>query len=78
MLGISVDDTPDDVKPYAAQLKMNYPVLIGLNRTDVEKAYGPFLGIPQTFVVARDGSICRKHAGIASKARFESEIKALL
>jgi thiol-disulfide isomerase/thioredoxin len=78
VLGISVDDTAEDVKPYAEQLKMNYPVLIGLNRRDVETAYGPFLGIPQTFIIARDGTICRKHAGIASKARFESEIKALL
>lgn len=78
VLGVSVDDTPEDVKPYAEQLKMNYPVLIGLNRKDVETAYGPFLGIPQTFIVAKDGTICRKHAGIASKARFEAEIKALL
>lgn len=78
ILGVSVDDTPEDVQPYAAQLKMNYPVLIGLNRKDVETAYGPFLGIPQTFIVARDGTICRKHAGIASKAKFEAEIKALL
>ena len=78
VLGISVDDTPEDVKPYAEQLKMNYPVLIGLNRKDVETAYGPFLGIPQTFILARDGTICRKHAGIASRSRFEAEIKALL
>ncbi len=78
VLGISVDDTAEDVKPYAEQLKMNYPVLIGLNRKDVETSYGPFLGIPQTFIVAKDGTICRKHAGIASKARFDAEIKALL
>jgi len=78
VLGVSVDDTPEDVRPYAEQLKMNYPVLIGLNRKDVETAFGPFLGIPQTFIVARDGAICRKHAGIASRARFEAEIKALL
>ncbi len=78
VLGISVDDTPKDVKPYAAQYRMNYPVLIGLNRDDVDKAYGPFLGIPQTFIIARDGTICRKHAGIATKEKFEQEIKALL
>ena len=78
ILGVSVDDSPADVKPYAAQYKMNYPVLIGLNREDVDKAYGPFLGIPQTFIISRDGTICRKHAGIASKEKFEQEIKALL
>ena len=78
ILGVSVDDSPADVKPYAAQYKMNYPVLIGLNRDDVDKAYGPFLGIPQTFIISRDGTICRKHAGFASQEKFEQEIKALL
>lgn len=78
VLGISVDDTAEDMRPYAEQLKVNYPMLVGLNRKDVETSYGPFLGIPQTYIVARDGTICRKHAGIASKAKFETEIKALL
>ena len=78
ILGISVDDTPEDVKPYAKEYKMNYPVLIGLHREDVELAYGPFFGIPQSFVISRDGRICRKHAGIATKEQFEQEIRALL
>lgn len=78
ILGVSVDDSPEDVRPYADEYKMNYPVLIGLNREDVEKAYGPFLGIPQTFIIGRDGKICHKHAGIAPKEKFEQEIKALL
>ena len=78
VLGVSVDDSPKDVKPYAAEYKMNYPVLIGLNREDVDKAYGPFLGIPQTFIISRGGKICRRHAGIATRERFEQEIKALL
>jgi len=29
-------------------------------------------------VVARDGSICTKHLGPATKEQFESEIKGLL
>ena len=78
ILGISVDDTPEDVRPYAEEYEMNYPVLIGLYREDVEEAYGPFFGIPQSFVISRDGRICRKHAGMAPKEKFEQEIKALL
>ena len=75
---MSVDDSPEDMKPFAEKLKINYPLLVGLNREDVDKAYGPFLGIPQTFIISRDGKICRKHAGIAPKEKFEAEIKALL
>ena len=78
ILGVSVDDNAEDMKPFAEKLKINYPLLVGLNRTDVEEAYGPFLGIPQTFVISRDGKICYKHAGIAPKQKFEAEIKSLL
>ena len=78
VFGISIDDTPDMLKPYAEEFKMNYPVLVGLHRDDVEKAYGPFFGIPQSFMISRDGKVCSRHAGIRSKDRFEQEIKALL
>ena len=77
-LGVSVDDKVEDLKPYVAEYKMNYPVLLGLGRTDVEEAYGPLVGIPQTFVISREGMICKKHAGIAAKEKFEQEIKGLL
>ena len=78
ILGISVDDPVEKLKPYAAQYKINYPVLVGLGRDDVQEAYGPLYGIPASFIIGRDGMICRKHMGIAPKAQFEREIKALL
>ncbi len=77
-LGVSVDDTVDKLKPYVAQLKMNYPVLQGLGHDDVQDAYGPLWGIPVTVVISRDGRICAKHTGISSKDSFESEINSLL
>jgi len=78
VLGISVDDTVDKLKPYAAQYKINYPVLVGNGRDDVQDAYGPLWGIPVSFLIGRDGRICKTHTGIAPKAQFEREIKALL
>lgn len=78
VLGMSVDDTVDKLKPYAAQYKINYPILVGLGRDDVQDAYGPLYGIPASFIIGRDGRICKKHMGIAPKAQFEREIKALL
>jgi thiol-disulfide isomerase/thioredoxin len=78
ILGLSVDDPVDKLKPYAAQYKINYPVLVGLGRDDVQDAFGPLWGIPVSFVIGRDGKICKKHMGIAPKAQFEKEIKALL
>ena len=77
-IGISVDDKLDALKPYAAEYKMNYLVLQGLDHDDVQDAFGPLLGIPTTVVIGRDGTICRKHEGLTGRDTFEREIKELL
>lgn len=78
VLGISVDDTPEKMKPFAAEMKINYPLLVGLGREDVQEAYGPLWGIPVSVFVDREGKIHKRHSGIASKEQFEREIKAAL
>jgi thiol-disulfide isomerase/thioredoxin len=78
VLGVSVDDPIEKLKPYATEMKMNYPVLVGNGREDVQDAYGPLWGIPVSVFIDRDGKIAQKHSGIASKEQFEREIKALL
>jgi thiol-disulfide isomerase/thioredoxin len=78
VVGVSVDDTPDKLKPFASEFKMNYPVLVGLERDDLQDAYGPMWGIPTTYLIARDGRICRKNSGMVGKAQYESDIKGLL
>jgi thiol-disulfide isomerase/thioredoxin len=78
VLGFSVDDTPDKMKLYAAQYKINYPLLVGNGREDVQNAYGPLWGIPVSVIIDREGKIAKKHSGIASKEQFEREIKRLL
>ena len=78
VLGFSVDDTVEKMKPYAAQYKINYPLLVGNGREDVQEAFGPLFGIPVSVIIGRDGKIAKKHSGIATKAQFEREIKALL
>jgi thiol-disulfide isomerase/thioredoxin len=78
VLGVSVDDTAEKLQPYATEMQVNYPLLVGNGRQDFQDAYGPFWGIPVTVFVGRDGKIHRKHSGIASKEQFEHEIKSLL
>jgi thiol-disulfide isomerase/thioredoxin len=78
VLGVSVDDPAEKLKPYATEMKINYPLLVGNGRQDFQDAYGPFWGIPVTVFVSRDGLIHRKHSGIASKEQFEHEITSLL
>jgi thiol-disulfide isomerase/thioredoxin len=78
VLGFSVDDTVDKLKPFASELQMNYPVLVGLGRDDVQDAFGPIWGLPTSFLISRDGKICRKNTGIQGRAKYERDIKALL
>ena len=74
--GISIDDSPETLRPFAKEWKMQYPIL--LMQSDIEDAYGPFYGVPTSYLLARDGTICTKHIGPASKEAFEHEIRALL
>jgi thiol-disulfide isomerase/thioredoxin len=78
ILGVSIDDPAEKLKPYAAEFKMNYPVLVGNGHQDMQDAFGPLYGIPVSVIVGRDGRIAKKHSGIATKEQFEREIKALL
>ena len=78
VLGFSVDDPVEKLKPYATEFKINYPILVGLGREDVQEAFGPLWGIPVSVIIAPDGTIYKKHSGIASKEQFEREIKAAL
>jgi peroxiredoxin len=78
VVGVSVDDPPDKLKPFASEFKMNYPVLVGLDRDDLQDAYGPMWGIPTTYLIARDGRICRKNSGMIGKQKYEEDIKGLL
>lgn len=78
VIGVSVDDPPDKLKPFVDEFKMNYPVLVGLGRDDLQDAYGPMWGIPTTFLIDREGRICRKHSGLVGKEKYERDIKALL
>jgi thiol-disulfide isomerase/thioredoxin len=78
VLGFSVDDPAEKMKPYAEEYKVNYPLLVGNGREDVQNAFGGLLGIPVTVFIGRDGVIAKKHTGIATKEQFEREIRALL
>lgn len=78
IVGYSVDDTADKARAFATEYKINYPILLGEGREDVQDAYGPIWGIPASFLISKDGRVCKRHMGIAPKEVFEKEIKALL
>jgi len=78
VIGVLTEDTIAKAKPFAAEWKMSYTLLSGIDRDDVDDAYGPMFGLPVSILISRDGKICSKHVGLSSKDTFEKEIKALL
>ena len=76
VLGVSTDDTAEQLRAFAADRKVTYPLL--LITPQVEDAYGPLFGLPTSLIIARDGSVCKRHFGPMSKEQLEKEIKPLL
>ena len=71
-------DTPERLRPFAAEMKMNYLILQGLERDDLLDAFGPMIGLPVTVLISREGQICSRHVGLVAKDSLEEQIKALL
>lgn len=77
VVGISVDDPPEDIKQFVAQYKVNYPMLVGRERDDVAKAFDAAMVIPVSWLIKADGSVHSKVTGIHGKEWFEQQIQEL-
>ena len=53
-------------------------MLVGKDEEKLLDAYGPLFGYPTSVLVGRNGAVCGRHVGPATKEEFEQEIKALL
>jgi cytochrome c biogenesis protein CcmG/thiol:disulfide interchange protein DsbE len=77
VLGVAFDDDGWTlVKPYIAEHKINYRIMLGNDNLD--KAYGGIESLPTTFLIGRDGRIASQHKGLVSKSTYEQEIRRLL
>jgi cytochrome c biogenesis protein CcmG/thiol:disulfide interchange protein DsbE len=77
VLGVSMDDDGwEAVKPYIAEKKMNYRVVLG--NDSVARDYGGIDALPTTFVINQDGKIVSSHVGLVNKDDYLKEIQNLL
>jgi cytochrome c biogenesis protein CcmG/thiol:disulfide interchange protein DsbE len=77
VLGVAMDDEGwEAVKPFLADLGVNYRVVIGNDST--ADTYGGVDALPTTFLIDRSGKIAAVHVGLASKKDFEDGIQELL
>jgi len=74
-IGVSMDDGWNVVKPYLAEHKINYPIVVADD--EMGKLY-KVEQMPVTLLIDRDGRVADWHVGMVDKAVFESEIRTLL
>ena len=80
--GISVVGVPVDgegwakVRPFAAKLNVNYPMVIG--GEELIQQYGGLDSLPTTLIIDRRGGVAVTHIGLVSKQTYESDIERIL
>jgi thiol-disulfide isomerase/thioredoxin len=78
IIGVSMDDeaTPSEVRDFARNAKMNYPIVMGSDKLSEE--YGGIPALPTTFVLDTSGRVVQKHMGLYPEEVYDGEIRALL
>lgn len=76
IIGVSMDDSVDPVRPFAQQFHINYSIVMG--NAKIGEEYGGVLGLPIAFLLDRNGRIVKKHIGATAPDVFEREISSLL
>jgi len=77
VVGVSMDDDGwKSVRPYLAEKKIDYTVVVGNDQ--VSKSYGAVDSLPRTFIIDGDGRIAFMHRGLVGKDTYEKEIRSLL
>jgi peroxiredoxin len=76
ILGVSLDDDGwKPVRPYLAEKKINYPVVIGSPALAKQYGVGP---MPMTYLIDRHGKVAATHIGMVDKNNTEKEIVQML
>jgi peroxiredoxin len=78
VLGISIDDTPSDIRKFANEYKVSYPMLVGADRDEVTQAFGLGDAIPMSVFITPRGRVLGRIEGLATQSWFERQIQSLL
>jgi len=78
IVGVSEDDdaTPDEVREFAHNEKINYPIVMGSG--GISREYGGVPALPTSFLVDTNGRVVQKHVGLYPTAVYDREVRALL
>lgn len=79
VIGVVVlDKFGEKVTSFVRDFGITYPILDGNDREDFEDAFGPFWGLPTSFVIDRHGRLQKKHQGQVTRQQLERDIRPLI
>ncbi len=76
VIAVSMDDAAPPVRAVVQKLHLDIPVVMGDDKLGT--LYGGVLGLPITFLIARDGVIVQRREGAADLPAMEAQIRQLL
>ncbi len=78
IIGISTDDKPEDIRAFAAEHQVTYPMLVGLGREAFLERLGYTGVLPFSVLVDKTGTIVGQITGLETTPAWESRIEDLL
>ena len=81
VIGVAMDDSsPAEIAKFAKEMNVNYPILTGSDseQDSIGSAYGGIQGLPETFLIDRNGKVTDKILGLEGRAEVEDTIKKAL
>ena len=77
VVAVSLDEEGwEVVRPYAEEMKFNFPVLVGSDA--IAEGFGDVYALPTTFIIDKQGQIVSTHTGLVDRSIYEEEIESLL
>ena len=77
IVGISIDDSPSDIRAFASQYKVTYPLLVGNGRDEVTDAFGLKDAIPMSVFITARGTVLGRLEGLATQPWLQRQIQSL-
>ena len=76
IIGVSMDDEEAAARKMEKKFSYNYPLLMG--DVGFARLFGGVLGLPQIFLIGRDGKVIKSWRGEMKPGELDSAVKAAL
>lgn len=77
IVGVETESAPAEIRKFAAEYHVTYPLLVGLDRTDLQTAFSWTGTLPTSVFVRADGTIAGRLQGLETEEYWDRRLKAL-